>query len=179
VHIESNEEEQIPKCALDICPGADYACGCEESCTSECCKGYFGYFYDPKKPQMIPPIPLTAMMHYLEMPQDLRDSKVQRARLPKRIDQLKIVAGMNAIEGWGLHFKEKVWETPFDVIKSIVLVVPFAVVGLWLYLTDEVKTLKNLRSLLPASFLFTIFQVFASWLREWAERPIAERAKMG
>jgi hypothetical protein len=119
------------------------------------------------------------MMHYLEKPEELRYSKVQRAKLPKRADQLNFVVGMDATEGWGLHFKEKIWETPFDVLKTIYLVGPFVVVGLWLYLAEEVKSLKNLWALLPASFLFTILQVFATWLREWAERPMLEKEKMG
>jgi hypothetical protein len=90
---------------------------------------------------MFPPIPLPDMMHFLDQPHHVAGSTYNRAILPKRSDELKQSITTNYVEGWGLHFKEKVWETPLHIIiKACGIIGVVAYVGCGLALHPKRQT---------------------------------------
>jgi hypothetical protein len=175
VHIEVAENEEIPRCANGAC-GQGCRCGCEIPCDGACGRGCYGYRYKPQEAKMIPPIPLTGMMHFLDKPEELSDEfSFNRDLLPKRAN--KLVLQDNAthyVEGWGLHFQEKVWETPIDEVKLFSIFGAIAVVGLGIGLSAEKTRIGNM---LPGALVLGVFQALAAWMKEWAERPLAVKSK--
>jgi hypothetical protein len=173
VHIEIAENEEIPACANGAC-GQGCRCGCEALCDGACGRGCYGYRYDPTTAEMIPPIPLTGMMHYLDKPEELGDKIYNRSLLPKRANRLVQGNTTHHVEGWGLHFQEKVWEKPIDAVKLFSIFGAIAVVGLWIGLAAE-KT--NIGNVLPGALVLGVLQTLAAWMKEWAERPLAVKSK--
>jgi hypothetical protein len=173
VHIFVAEKEEIPACANGAC-GQGCRCGCKILCGGACGRGCYGYHYEPTTVEMIPPIPPTGMMHYLEKPEHLGNKIHNRGILPKRANELMQVNAAHQVEGWGLHFQEKVWEEPIDAVKLFSIFGAIAIVGLRICLATEKANISNM---LPGALVLGMFQALAAWMKEWAERPLAEKSK--
>ena len=123
---------------------------------------------------MIPPIPPTGMIHFLHKPEDLGDSVKNRRLLPKRTHKLADGDITNPVYGWGLHFQETVWQAPIDAVKGVSIVGALLISVLWIILAEQKIHVNNL---LPGTFVLGVFQALASWMNEWAERPLNKKLK--
>ena len=175
VIIQDAEKDEILACDNGDC-GIECRCGCERHCQGECGSGCYpnGYRYEPTTAQMVPPIPLMAMIHYLHNPEDLGGSVKNRGFLPKRTYELAKSNSTDPVQIWGLHFHEKVWQAPIDAVKGLSIIGALLVSFLWIYVAEEKTHVNNL---FPRTLVSGIFQALASWMNEWAERPLANKAQ--
>ena len=179
VHVESNEPEQIPECANGVC-GESCTCNCHSSCDGHCGRGCYGYKYDPAKANKKPPIPPTAMMHLLDKPslhRGLKGSTYNRNALPKRATRLELGSDMQPVEGWGLHFTEKVWQLPMTVLRVVGIIAAVAAVIFWICFVTREPSLVYLAGLLPAALVLAIFQAAATLLEDLAKQTLRAKSK--
>lgn len=76
------------------------------------------YDFFPKVPKCKPPIPLSALKHFIEYPSHAATRKSHLQRIPKKIyGRLALPAHKDEIEGWGLQFHESLCWAKLSVVE--------------------------------------------------------------
>jgi hypothetical protein len=123
--------------------------------------------YDP--PDMIPIIPLQAMLHFFESPECAGSKTTQRLRMVKKLGQTPDLGpSLPYKTGWGLRFREKLCWAKVFVVMAVVAGVGVALAVAW-YCTHS-RDIQGASSLLACILAFgTIFLGFMHALSDYVE----------
>jgi len=78
------------------------------------------------------------------------------------------------VDGWGLHFQEKVWTTPIDAVNWTTIVGAIVIAVLGVVLANDKWKITNF---VPGALAFSVGQAIVAWMKEWAERPLFVKPK--
>lgn len=110
------------------------------------------------------------MIHSLEEPQCRGTKRVFRAALPKRHDRLHLGSEHDFQNGWGLIFKDTVWEAPIVAVQMASITAAIVVAICWIRVHEY-------STLLPAAFVLAIGQSIAALMQRWAESNLVRIPK--
>jgi hypothetical protein len=71
-------------------------------------------------------------------------------------------------EGWGLYFKEKVWDLPILLVHLASVISAIAVTCGWVW-RAKVEEKFNVSNLFPGAFVLGLLQAIATLMQKWAE----------
>ena len=121
---------------------------------------------------MIPPIPRNAMIHSLEDPQCRGTKLVFRAALPKRRERLELGSELDFQDGWGLSFKDTIWEAPIVTVQLASIIVAIVVAIHWTRMHGS-----SVGSIFPGVFVLALGQSIAALMQRWAESNLIDTSK--
>ncbi len=112
------------------------------------------------------------MIHSIQEPQCRGTKRVFRAALPKRRERLNLGSEVDFQDGWGLSFKDTVWEAPIVAVQITSIAAAIGVAIYWTTMRGN-----SVRSFLPGAFVLAIGQSIAALMQRWAESNLIDTSK--
>jgi hypothetical protein len=116
-------------------------------------------------------VPRQTLRHLLHHPEKFGNKRLNRDALPRRQETLVLGPSLQFIGGWGLHFVEKVWDTPIRIAH-------FGSIGLGILCLIVWSCTKEpqLGTVLSAPVALGLGQSIVTLMEKWAESNLQESA---
>ena len=95
-----------------------------------------------------------------------------RAALPKRRERLDLGSELDFQDGWGLSFKDTIWEAPIVTVQLASIIIAIVVAIHWTRIHGS-----SVASIFPGAFILALGQCIAALMQRWAESNLVDTSK--